>query len=90
MKKKSLIKIVETSIFLHQADVQILERFNKLMKYISDVPKSETFVYLTKITAVTWSINKILPVSIALSFGAWESQDPNIKFGPMAWFWPVH
>ena len=35
-------------------------------------------------------LNKILPVSTAFSFGACGSQDPNIKFGPMAWFWPVH
>ena len=30
------------------------------------MPKSETFVYFSKITVTTWFINKIIPVSIAL------------------------
>ena len=33
---------------------------------IQPVQKSETFVNFTKITAATWSVNKIIPVSIAL------------------------
>ena len=33
----------------------------------SNVPKSETFVYFTKITAAACSINNIIPVSIALA-----------------------
>ena len=36
------------------------------MKTLSDVPRSETFVYFTKNAATTWPINKIMPVSIAL------------------------
>ena len=36
------------------------------MKNPSDVPGSETYVYITKITATTWPNNKIIPVSIAL------------------------
>ena len=44
-----------------------LERFNELLKKNSGAPKSETVVYhFTKITPATWSINKIIPVSIAL------------------------
>ena len=43
-----------------------MERFSELMKNLSDMPKSETFVYITKITAATLSINKIIPVSIPL------------------------
>ena len=31
------------------------------------MPKSETFGYFTKITTATWSMNKIIPVSIALA-----------------------
>ena len=50
------------TILLHQ----LLERFSELIKNISDMPKSETFVYFTKITAATWSINKIITVSRAL------------------------
>ena len=30
------------------------------------MPKSETFVYFSKITVTNWLINKIIPVSIAL------------------------
>ena len=41
-------------------------RFSELMKNPSDVPRSETYVYISKITATTWPINKIIPVSIAL------------------------
>ena len=40
--------------------------FTESIKNILDVPKSETFVYFTKIMAAIWSINKIISVSIAL------------------------
>ena len=43
-----------------------MERFSELIKIISDVPKSETFVTFIKIAAATWSINKIILVYIAL------------------------
>ena len=33
----------------------------------SERPKSKTFVYFSKITAATWSIDKIIPVYIALT-----------------------
>ena len=36
-------------------------RFVKLKEKKSDVPKSETFLYFTKITSAAWSINKIIP-----------------------------
>ena len=39
---------------------------SELIRNISDVPKSKLFVYFTKITAATWSINIIIPVSTAL------------------------
>ena len=39
------------------------------MVSLSDVPKSETFVYYFKnIAAATWSISKIIPVSIVLKW----------------------
>ena len=41
---------------------KILEMFSEF----SNVSRSETFVYFTKITAVTWYINKIISVYIAL------------------------
>ena len=37
-----------------------------MINNLSDVPKSETFLYFSKIAAATWSINKIIPVSISL------------------------
>ena len=39
---------------------------SELILNLSDLQKSETFVYFTKITAATWSINNIIPVFIAL------------------------
>ena len=33
--------------------------FSELIKNLLDVPKSDIFVYITKIRAATWSINKI-------------------------------
>ena len=45
---------------------KFLDEFSKLIKYLSDVPKSETFVYFTKRNIDTWSNNRIIPVSIAL------------------------
>ena len=44
-----------------------MERFSELMKNLSDMPKSETFVYFTKTTAV--------PVSIPLILLSISSQD---------------
>ena len=41
---------------------KFVEKFSGLMKNLSDMPKLETFVY----TVTTWSINNIIPVSIAL------------------------
>ena len=35
-------------------------------KNLSDVPRSETFVFFTKIKTATWYINTIIPVYIAL------------------------
>ena len=44
-----------------------MERLGDLIKKnLSDVPKSKIFVYFTKITAASWSINKIIPASISL------------------------
>ena len=40
--------------------------FTESVENILDVPKSETFVYFTKIMAAIWSINNNIPVSIAL------------------------
>ena len=46
------------------------ERRQKLdilhQKNLSDVPKSGTFNYFSEITIITWFIDKIMPVSIAL------------------------
>jgi len=67
--KKYILCVLETTapIGLHQTEVQMVEWFSELIKKnLSDLQKSETFVYFTKITAATWSINKIIPVSIAL------------------------
>ena len=47
-----------------------MERFSELMKNLSDMPKSETFVYFTKITA---AINQIIPVSIAMPSASGDS-----------------
>ena len=38
----------------------------KILEKFSELVKSANFVYLTKITTVTWSINEIIPVSLAL------------------------
>jgi len=73
--KKYILCVLEKGLCLnnsshcaaHQTEVQMVERFSELIKKnLSDLQKSETFVYFTKITAATWSINKIIPVSIAL------------------------
>jgi hypothetical protein len=48
---------------------------------IFDVAKSETIVYFKNITAATWSINKIIPVYIALAEGAakeGEKTEPKV------------
>ena len=44
----------------------VLYKFSEMIKNLSDLLKSETFVYFTKITAAPWFIIKIIPVSIAL------------------------
>ena len=59
---KKVPDLIAATVLIHQAAVQIGE----LIKKNSDVPKSETLLYFTKITAATWSTNKIIPVSIAL------------------------
>ena len=43
-----------------------MERFSELIKNLSNAQKAETFIYFTKITVANLSINKIIPVSIAL------------------------
>ena len=48
------------NLWLHQGAVQMFTMF------LSDVPKSDTFVYFSTITAATWSTNNIVPVSISL------------------------
>ena len=48
------------------ASVQICGK----VQLISYLPKPETFVYFTKITANPWLINKITPVSIAFDTGS--------------------
>ena len=40
--------------------------FSELIRNLSDVPKSDIFVYFAKITAATCSINQIIPVPIAM------------------------
>ena len=42
------------------------EKFFEMFSEFSNVSKSETFVYFTKITATAWYINKIISVFIAL------------------------
>ena len=44
-----------------------MEMLSELLKNLSNVPKSETFVYFTKITAAACSIHNSIPVSIALA-----------------------
>ena len=58
---------LESLIVLHQAAIQICKRFSKLIKNLSDIPKPKTFVYITKHTAATLSISKIIIVSIVLN-----------------------
>ena len=48
---------------------RFIERSSKLIKNLPNVPKLETFAYITNITANTWSIHKIVayfPTSIIL------------------------
>ena len=42
------------------APSRFIERSSKLIKNLPNVPKLETFAYITNITANTWSINKIV------------------------------
>ena len=50
------------------------------IKDLSDARKYETFVYFTKIKVATLSINKIIPVSIALAMPqVEESQKKSSK-----------
>ena len=44
-----------------------MEKFSELIKNLSDVPKSDDFVYFTKIAAAIWSISEIIPASIPCS-----------------------
>ena len=39
---------------------KFVEKFSELIKNLSDVPKSDDFVYFTKITAAIWSISEII------------------------------
>ena len=48
----------------------------KFLESFSKLTKSETFVYVTKVTAASWSINKIIPFSIALAPETEEEEDP--------------
>ena len=59
---------LESLIVLHQAAIQICKRFSKLIKIFQiHIPKPKTFVYITKHTAATLSISKIIIVSIVLN-----------------------
>ena len=64
-QKRSLIK-QKPLLCINRQQLKLEERFTELINNFSDLPKSEIFVYFTKITAATWSINKIIPVSIVL------------------------
>ena len=46
------------------------------------MPKSGPFVYFTKITAATWTINKIIPVSRALKFKMYFFVGENSLISP--------
>ena len=50
------------------------------MESFSKLPKSEIFVYFTKITDANWSINKIIPFSIALAPETEEEEDDPLSF----------
>ena len=54
------------TLFSNWLHFTFAESFSELIQNISDVPISETFFYFTEIKATTWSINKIIPVYIAL------------------------
>ena len=43
-----------------------MEKFSESIKNLSDAQKLETFIYFTLIAAATLSINKSIPVSMAL------------------------
>ena len=64
-EKRSLIK-KQLPLCCTRQKFKFVERFGESIKNLSNMPKSETFVYFTKITAETWSIKKITHVSIAL------------------------
>ena len=59
---------------------RLVERFSESIKNLSDARKHETFVYFTKIKVTILSINKIIPVSIALAMPqVEESQKKSSK-----------
>ena len=77
---------------IKQPLIKFLERFSELIKNISDIPKSDNFVYFTKITAVTWSIDEIIPVSMALENieqSIWHAADLySVRISCSVFTWP--
>ena len=64
-----------------------------MIKTLSHMPKSETCVSLSKVTAATWSINKTIPVSMALVWFVLAKQSISdelevfwVEFSMRLWF----
>ena len=57
-----------------------MERFRELINKSFRCTKSDTFVFFTKITAATWSINKIIPWGIA-TWPQWWSFENKSQLG---------
>ena len=64
-EKQVMFKWLNSSYHCPALD-RSLNLWKGLMNNLSDVPKLETFVYFTKITADTWLTNNIISVYIAL------------------------
>ena len=81
--KKRCLKYQKAATILQQAAASILGKFYCTdKKKLIVVPKSEIFVYFTKIKADTWSINKIILVSIALLIPMQNNLDWSISSYP--------
>ena len=79
LEKMSLVK-QQLSFCCTMQQFRLVERFSESIKNLSDARKYETFVYFTKIKVATLSINKIIPVSIALAMPqVEESQKKSSK-----------
>jgi len=50
-------KIVVKPLSCSRQQFKSMERFSELIRNISDLPKSKTFVYFIKYTAAAWTIN---------------------------------